>query len=607
MQLSALDWTIIVGYFVFTLGIGFSFRKQAQRSVADYFVSGRTFPWWVAGTSMGATTFAADTPLVVTGLIAKQGLAGNWFWWAFAMGGMLTVFLYARLWRRTGVLTDVELIEIRYSGGAAKFLRGFRSIYVSLLVNSIIIGWVTGAMLKVLKVLIFTDTTSGPQDWIIILALLAAVGSYSTLSGILGVAFADVVQFVIAMGSCIVLAVIAVNQVGGVDQLQSQVAAKFPAGQQAFAYLPQLSGAGAWMTLDIFLLLLGVQWWATWYPGAEPGGGGYVVQRMAACKDERHSLLATLWYQVAHYCIRPWPWLMIAFVALSQYDLASLDDPGTGFALVIKDFAPAGVRGLMLVAFFAAFMSTISTQMNWGASYLVNDFYSRFVARHADEKHLTRASRIASLLVLVLGAVASYLMKDMSVDLAWKFLAALGAGTGAVFMLRWFWWRINAWTEIAAMVVSLLAFGFVQAYAGSEPDSLLGRYEEYRMATVALITIPAWLIVMFLTSPESDQTLRHFYRLARPGGPGWKPIATLEPDTRTDTNLGVSLLAALLGSLMIYFTIPGIGALILGPSSQAMVCLGIAIGLACVIALLLPKVLSSPEKQDEEDANAALS
>lgn len=339
MQISTLDWAIIVSYFAVTLGIGLAFRKRAGRSIADYFVSGRSFPWWIAGTSMVATTFAADTPLVVTGLVAKQGLAGNWFWWAFAVGGMFTVFVYARLWRRSGVLTDVELIELRYSGPAAAFLRGFRSIYVALLVNSIIIGWVTGAMLKVLKVLVFEDSSSDYQDWIIIVVMLATVGSYSTLSGLMGVALTDVVQFVVAMGGCIALAVISVHEVGGVDALKATVTAKFENGEQAFAYLPSLSGESAWMTLDVFLLMLGVQWWATWYPGAEPGGGGYIVQRMASCKDERNSLLATLWFQVAHYCVRPWPWLMIAFVALAQYDLGSLEDPGEGFAMVIKDFA----------------------------------------------------------------------------------------------------------------------------------------------------------------------------------------------------------------------------------------------------------------------------
>ncbi|MCZ6709151.1 MAG: Na+:solute symporter [Gammaproteobacteria bacterium] len=561
----------------------------------DYFVSGRSFPWWVAGTSMVATTFAADTPLAVTSLMAKHGLAGNWFWWAFALGGMFTVFVYARLWRRTGVLTDVEFIEVRYGGAAAAFLRCFRAIYVALLVNSIIIGWVTGAMLTVLKVLVLDNAAdeldSSLQDWWIIFGLLAAVGVYSTLSGLWGVAITDVLQFVLAMGGSIALAVIAVDAVGGVDSLQSAVSAKFPGGEQAFSYLPQVSGQQAWMTVDVFLLMLFVQWWATWYPGAEPGGGGYIVQRMASCKDERHALLATLWFQVAHYCVRPWPWLMISFVALATYDLPEMQNPGQGFALVIRDFSKPGLRGLMLVTFFAAFMSTISTQINWGASYLVNDVYKRFLHRDATEQRLTLMSRIASVAVLLVGAVAAFRMKDVSVDEAWKFLAALGAGTGAVFMLRWFWWRINAWTEISAMVVSLGAFFVVQQLAAREDAAWFLAKSEYRMAIVALVTIPTWLLVTMLTRPENQETLIAFYRLAKPGGPGWKPVADQVPDVEPDANLGISILAALVGGLMIYLTIPGIGALILGPWVQAAACLGAAAGCAIVLGLMLPRIL----------------
>ena len=600
MSLSYVDWVVIAAYFVVILAIGLGFRKRAGRSMADYFVSGRSFPWWIAGTSMVATTFAADTPLAVTGLVAAHGLAGNWFWWAFALGGMFTVFVYAQLWRRTGVLTDVELIELRYGGPAAALLRGFRSIYVALLVNSIIIGWVTGAMLTVLKVLVLDETSgqagTASEDWYIIIGMLAAVGAYSTLSGLWGVAITDVIQFVLAMGGCVVLAVVSVDQIGGIEALKSAVSTKFESGEQAFAFLPSVSGDQALMTLDVFLLMLFVQWWATWYPGAEPGGGGYVVQRMASCKDERHSLLATLWFQVAHYCVRPWPWLMIAFVALASYDLPSMENPGEGFALVIRDFAPAGLRGLMLVTFFAAFMSTISTQMNWGASYLVNDLYKRFIKPDATEQHLTRMSRLASLVVLVAGAVASFLMVDVSVDQAWKFLAALGAGTGAVFMLRWFWWRINAWTEISAMVASLGVFFTLQWLAAQSDEESLLRVSEYQMAIVALITIATWLLVTLLTPPEAAEKLVSFYRLARPGGTGWKPIAARAPDVEPDANLLICMAAALVGALMIYLTIPGIGALILGPASHAVGCLGGAIVCALVLRSLLPHITSRTAK-----------
>ncbi|MEJ2187705.1 MAG: hypothetical protein P8Z36_17590 [Gemmatimonadota bacterium] len=325
MTLTAIDWAVIVAYFVIALGVGLYYRRRAGQSMAEFFVSGRALPWWIAGTSMVATTFAADTPLAVQGLVAEHGLAGNWFWWAFALGGMVTVFLYARLWRRAEVMTDVELVELRYSGKAAAFLRGFRAVYMAVLVNSIIIGWVTGAMLRVLKYTLFSGTAvgSGSADWYLILGMLAVVGIYSTLSGLWGVVATDFVQFIMAMVGFIILAVVAVQHVGGIGALQTQVAANFQGGAQAFRFLPDFGAADRWMPLNIFLIMLFIQWWATWYPGAEPGGGGYIVQRMASCKDEKHSLLATLWFQIAHYCVRPWPWLMIAFVALAMYLLRS--------------------------------------------------------------------------------------------------------------------------------------------------------------------------------------------------------------------------------------------------------------------------------------------
>ena len=364
---------------------------------------------------MVATTFAADTPLAVTGLVAKYGLAGNWVWWAFALGGMLTVFVYARLWRRAEVMTDVELVEMRYGGKPAAWLRGTRAIYVALVINPLIIGWVTKAMVSVIKETVLYGQADEllwgviPWDWLIIVALMVVIGIYCTLSGMWGVATTDFIQFICAMLGCTLLAIVAVNHVGGVDVLQAKVAEQFPEGDQAFRFLPDVSSADAWMPLHIFLIFLLVQWWATWYPGAEPGGGGYVVQRMAACKSEKHAVYATLWYQVAHYCIRPWPWLLVAFVALAMYpDIRELainpelrettgQTPDIGFAPVMRDLSPVGLRGLMLVTFLAAFMSTISTQMNWGASYLVRDVYQRFVKPDAESHQLTRVSRIVSI------------------------------------------------------------------------------------------------------------------------------------------------------------------------------------------------------------------
>jgi Na+/proline symporter len=583
VELSGLDWAVIVGYLAFVLGIGVMFRSRAGRSLTEYFVAGRSLPWWLAGTSMVATTFAADTPLAVTGLVARHGLAGNWFWWAFALGGMITVFLYARLWRRAGVLTDVQLVELRYGGEPAAFLRGFRAIYIALLVNSIIIGWVTGAMVTVLRFTVFSSAgAAGGNEWVMIVVLLGIVGIYATLSGLWGVVVTDLFQFVLAMAGSIALAVVAVRHLGGVDAMRLRVAENFGAGEQAFRYLPDFSAADPWMPLSMFLIMLFIQWWASWYPGAEPGGGGYVVQRMASAKDERHSVLATLWYQIAHYCVRPWPWLLVAFAALAMYpDLRSAANPGAGFPMVMRDLAPVGLRGLLLVAFFAAFMSTISTQMNWGASYLVNDFYKRFVRPHADQRHLTRASRLASVLILVVGSVAAWLLRDTSVDEAWKFLAALGAGTGAVFMLRWFWWRINAWSEIVAMVASLAFFVVVSRFVQSN---------EHRLAIVAGLTIVAWLVATFLTRPESRETLEAFYRKIRPGGPGWRPLARAAPDVEPDRHLALQLLAALLAAGIVYLTLPGVGLLIFGDLTGAVLCLVAAAICAVGVMLVMRRV-----------------
>jgi len=584
VELTLLDWLVILAYLALAFAIGLAFRERAGRSLSEYFLSGRSLPWWIAGTSMVATTFAADTPLAVTSLVARHGLAGNWFWWAFALGGMITVFVYARLWRRAEVLTDVELVELRYGGKPAAFLRGFRALYIALLVNAIIIGWVTGAMVTVLQQTVFAgqEAGSGANEWILIVVLLAVVGVYATLSGLWGVAVTDFVQFILAMVGSIALAVIAVKHLGGMGAMRAEVAAAFPEGEEVFRFLPDFTAADPWMPLSIFFIMLFVQWWASWYPGAEPGGGGYVVQRMASAKDERHSVLATLWFQIAHYCVRPWPWLIVAFAALAIYpELRTADDPGIGYPSVIRDLAPPGLRGLMLVAFFAAFMSTISTQMNWGASYLVSDFYKRFVRPNADDRHLTRVSRAASVLVLVVGSVAAWFMRDTSVDEAWKFLAALGAGTGAVFMLRWFWWRINAWTEIVAMVASLVAFGVVSRFIEAN---------EYRLAVVAAFTIVAWIVATYVTRPERRETLEAFYRKVRPAAYGWRPIADSQPETQPDRHLGLSLVAALLAAGIVYLTLPTIGLFLFGEIGKAATTLAGAVVCALGVIAVLKRI-----------------
>ncbi|MFY9341461.1 MAG: sodium:solute symporter family protein [Planctomycetota bacterium] len=596
MELHALDWAIIVGYFAISLGIGLWFKNRAGESYVQYFASGRSLPWWIAGTSMVATTFAADTPLAVTGLIAKNGLAGNWFWWAFAFGGMLTVFVFAKLWRRAEVLTDVELIEQRYAGRPAAALRGFRALYIAVVMNSVVIGWVTAAMATVLKETVLHGAAAGDTtDFWLVAAMLAVTGVYAVLSGMWGVAITDVIQFVLAMIGCTALAIVAVEHVGGLDALQTKVGAAFAGHADPLAFVPDFGAAGRDLTLGVFLVLVLTQWWATWYPGAEPGGGGYIVQRMASCRDERHAVKATLLFQLAHYCLRPWPWILVALAAFAMHpELIGAKNPGHAFPQLIRELAPTGLRGLMLVTFAAAFMSTISTQMNWGASYLVNDVYKRFVAPAADDRQLLRVSRQASFVVLLLGGFVAWLMvtREFSVNDAWAFLAAMGAGVGGVFLLRWFWWRINAWSELVAMFGSLAVFVVVKLWQDSlAPDGRMAG--EYASLLVAAVTLVLWLSATLLTKPEPRAHLVAFYRRIRPDGPGWGPVAADAPDVRPDGGLGRAVLCAVLGTTVIWLCLPGIGALIFGEWGKAAGCLGGAAVAAWAMLALAPRAATA--------------
>ena len=394
MQLNVADWLIILVYFAISAAIGLAYTRKAGRSLADYFVSGRALPWWLAGTSMVATTFAADTPLVVAGLVAKYGVAGNWLWWNGAISGILTVFFFARLWRRAGVLTDVEFAELRYGGRPAALLRGFRALYLALPVNLIIMGWVTRAMVTILHI------TLDINPWTGAIVLFGLTALYSVFAGLWGVIVTDAFQFAVAMAGSIVLAVLAVNAVGGLDLLQTKVAAHFGSSAAAFGVLPPTQEA--WLPLSTLLVFLGVQWWAAWYPGAEPGGGGYIAQRILSAKDERHGLLATLWFNIAHYALRPWPWILVGFVSIITHP--GLANPEEGYVRVMVDVLPSPLKGLLLAAFAAAYMSTISTHLNWGASYLVNDVYLRFLRPDASPR--AQVLRLSDATVVAHGHVA---------------------------------------------------------------------------------------------------------------------------------------------------------------------------------------------------------
>ncbi len=571
MRLTPADWAIVGLYFLFNIAVGWYYKRRAGSSTAEYFLSGRNVPWWLAGTSMVATTFAADTPLVVTGLVAKNGIAGNWLWWNLLASGMLTVFFYARLWRRAGVMTDIEFSELRYAGPPAAFLRGFRALYLGLLINCIILGWVNLAMAKILQ-LVFT-ISKGEALWIVV-GLIVLTSAISTLAGLWGVLVTDLFQFVIKMGMVIILAVVAVRAVGGIEMMKAkllaidQVRAAGGGHGSVLSFVPELGSA--WMPMLTFFVYVAVNWWATWYPGAEPGGGGYVAQRMLSAKDEKHSLLATLWFNIAHYAVRPWPWILVALASLILFP--GLKDPETGYVRVMIDYLPSSLRGLMVAAFAAAFMSTIATQLNWGASYLVNDFYRRFVRRDASEPHYVLASRLATALLTVISAVVAFHIE--SIGGAWKLLIITGAGTGGVLLLRWYWWRINAWSEVSAMTTAFVVSVLLQTVGGLDSDRPLD-FARIVLITVA-VTTAVWLAVTFATRPETDATLVAFYRRTRPSRLGWGPVAARAPEVQVSADGLANLLDWVAGCVLVYGALFGVGKLLLQETLPGVLLLGLA-------------------------------
>ncbi|MBR9974411.1 MAG: Na+:solute symporter, partial [Bacteroidetes bacterium] len=454
--MTVLDWSIIVSYFILSLAIGLYYARRAGRSTEEFFLSGRNLPWWLAGLSMVATTFAADTPLAVTELVATNGIAGNWLWWNMAIGGMVTVFFFARLWRRAGIMTDLEFIEIRYSGRPAAFLRGFRAVYLGLFMNAIIMGWVNLAMASIIE-----GMFGVPADRVFwyIAAAMVFTAIYSSISGLWGVAVTDAVQFFIAMAGCIVLAVVVVSDpaIGGLSGLQSALP------PDTLRLLPRITSAGDGVTgvlalsAGAFFAYVGVQWWASWYPGAEPGGGGYIAQRMMSTKNERHSVFSVLFFQIAFFCLRPWPWILVALASLLLYPQLEGGDVRLGYIYAMNDYLSPGLKGLLVAAFFAAYMSTIATHLNWGTSYLIHDLWRRFAAKDRSERHYVLVSRITTVLLML----ASLLVTSMLETIAgtWQFIIECGAGLGLVLLLRWYWWRVNAWSEIAATLTPALVYG----------------------------------------------------------------------------------------------------------------------------------------------------
>jgi len=590
MNLSILDWTVIAAYFLFNLGIGLYYARRASGSTSEFFLSGRNVPWWLAGTSMVATTFAADTPLAVTGFVARNGIAGNWLWWNFVMSGMLTVFLYARLWRRSGVMTDIEFAELRYSGKPAAFLRGFRALYLGLPINCIILGWVNLAMVKILEITLGVDKQGAIK---IVIGMLIFTAFYTAISGLWGVLVTDLFQFALKMGMVIVLAILAVNAVGGIDQLKTKIGAMDAAAGAGsrLAFFPAYNSA--WMPVITLFVYLGVIWWSTWYPGAEPGGGGYVAQRIFSAKNEKHGLLATLWFNIAHYALRPWPWILTALASLILYP--TLVDKESGYIKTLLDptVFPTYLRGFMLAAFAAAYMSTIGTQLNWGASYVINDFYRRFVKRSASERHYVIASQLVTVLLMIASLRITYYMD--SIGGAWKLLLVTGAGTGTVLLLRWFWWRINAWSEVSAMISAAAVSIFLQLglkWNSDEPHQFA-----YLMLVTVGITTVVWIVVTMLTQPEPMDKLIAFYRRVRPEGPGWNGIAEQAELSREHAkgSLSLQIFNWILGCALIYGSLFGIGKLIFKEWGMGALYLLIAI----TAGVLISRNLSRGEMQAE--------
>jgi solute:Na+ symporter, SSS family len=563
MTLTFVDWAIVASYFGLSTVIGLIFTKRGGESLDEYFLSGRQVPWWLAGAAMVATTFAADTPLVVTGLVAANGVAGNWIWWNMVMSGILTVFFFARLWRRARVMTDVEFAEIRYGGKPAAFLRGFRAVYLGVMVNLIIMGWVTRAMIKILTI----SLGISPVLAVGICFVITVV--YAVAAGLWAVLWTDLFQFVLKMTAVIVLAVYSVRAVGGMDQLKLKVAAHFGT-DAALSVLPiKMTEGGieayAWMPLLALTVFLSVQWWATYYPGAEPGGGGYVAQRIFSAKTERDGVLATLLFQVAHYALRPWPWVLtgLATVILYPTGIGPSHDREGAYVQAFVDLLPTPWRGFMMAGFAAAYMSTIGTHLNWGASYLINDVYKRFYRKNETDKHYVNMGRIATVVLFLASIVVTYNLE--SVEQAWKFLLAMGGGTGLVMILRWYWWRISAWSEISAMTASfftsLLAIAFIRPrFAASDPNGDAA----VMLVTVAVTTV-VWVAVTYATASESAATLESFYRRVRPGGPGWAAVSTRIGYGREAIPGGaLAWTNWLAGVVAVYATLFGIGKVIFG-------------------------------------------
>ncbi|MDX1939317.1 MAG: sodium:solute symporter family protein [Saprospiraceae bacterium] len=580
MNLATLDWAIIAAFFVLSLAIGIIVSKRSGKDSSEFFLSGRSMPWWLLGFSMVATTFSADTPNLVTDIVRKNGVAGNWAWWAFLLTGMLTVFVYAKLWRRSGVLTDVEFYEIRYSGPMAAFLRGFRAIYLGVFFNVMIMATVCLAGIKIGGVMLGLSPTQT-----LLLATSVTV-IYSVIGGFAGVIWTDFFQFVIAMIGSLAAAIFIVNlpQVGGLDNLLSN-----PAVSPKLNVLPDFNDMN--VLIPLFIMPLAVQWWSVWYPGAEPGGGGYIAQRMLAAKNENHAMGATLFFNIMHYALRPWPWILVALASIIVFpDFASLQKafPNVNVNVINDDLAypammtllPSGLLGVIIASLIAAFMSTIATHLNWGSSYVVNDWYKRFVKPEASEKQLVTIGRISTVVLMVLAALLALALTNALQ--AFNILLQIGAGTGLLFILRWFWWRINAYSELAAMVISFLVAIYFEFFH-TRVFGFAPMLDYQKLLTGVGITTIGWLSVALLTPPADHKVLVSFYKLVKPASIGWQPVidkalanGELQASEVTTGKLPLEIGGMLIGAISVYAALFAVGFWIYGNVSAALIATVIA-------------------------------
>ena len=564
MNVTALDWGIIAAFFIISLLIGLFSAKSAGSSAKEFFLSGRNMPWWLLGVSMVATTFSADTPNLVTDIVRKNGVAGNWAWWAFLLTGMLTVFVYAKLWRRSEVTTDLEFYELRYSGKGAAFLRAFRAIYLGVFFNVVIMATVSLAAIKIGGVMLGLS----PVQTLLIASLVTVV--YSSLGGLKGVLLTDFFQFFIAMIGSFGAAyyVLDLPEIGSLNGLLTHevVSTKLD-------FVPDFTDPNVY--IPIFILPIAIQWWATWYPGAEPGGGGYIAQRMLSAKDEKNAIGATLFFNIAHYALRPWPWIIVAlgsiviFPAISDLQEAFPNIPadklGDDLAYsAMLTFLPSGLIGIVLASLIAAVMSTLSTHLNWGSSYVVNDFYLRFIKPEASDKELVAVGRISTVVLMVLSALLALALSS-ALD-AFQILLQIGAGTGLIFILRWFWWRINAYTEISAMAISFVVAIFFEVVNPKLGLIDIPAEQSYlKLIYSVSITTLGWLLVTFLTQPEKDEVLLSFYRKVTPASLGWKKLLQKYPaEKEVKGRLGTEIGLMITGTFMVYSALFATGFLIYG-------------------------------------------